>query len=131
MTSIDIPLRTYVGSSRDILYGSQNDDPSKDSDGPADQDAAGAKESERDERIVAESRANTSTSAEPSASVPDENAPGETRGGEGRQREPTDPDVLPPLPTTLAPMPYSQFYGDGLGGFNVEFRETYQISPDV
>lgn len=42
-----------------------------------------------------------------------------------------DVDAIPSLPTTLGPMPYTNFYDDGPGGFTNKFWENFEILEDV
>lgn len=65
----------------------------------------------------------SSTSANPpSTSATDRRAP--------RRRDPTDPDVIPPLPPGTQISPYAH-YVSGAPGVWDEFRRKYQIPDDV
>ncbi|KAF7144992.1 hypothetical protein RHSIM_Rhsim04G0229500 [Rhododendron simsii] len=104
---IHVPLQMDDSTCRDVSSGQ----------GDPDQDR-----SEFAERTAAGARASTSTYSD---------GPPSSSGAGGENLPPRDIDAIPPLPTGLEPMPYSKFYGDGLGGFTKEFRAKYSIPEDV
>ncbi|KAF7145037.1 hypothetical protein RHSIM_Rhsim04G0129500 [Rhododendron simsii] len=104
---IHVPLQMDDSACRDVNSGQ----------GDSDQDRT-----EFAERTAAGARASTSTSS---------GGPPSSSGAGGENIPPRDINTIPPLPTGLGPMPYSNFYGDGLGGFTKEFREKYSIPEDV
>ncbi|KAF7153042.1 hypothetical protein RHSIM_Rhsim01G0168800 [Rhododendron simsii] len=86
---------------------------------------ATGQEVEQAEQTASGAQASTSTSVGPSLDAPD--------GGEveAPPQPLRDVDTIPSLPTTLGPMPYTNFYDDGPGGFTNKFWENFEILEDV